>query len=161
MKRTGVPPRPLADRFWEKVNKDGPVVRTELGPCWLWTASAGITTGYGRINLGRTEGVETAHRVSWLLSVGPIPDGKHVLHRCDVRRCVRPSHLFLGTNDDNVADMNAKGRHVSAMQRLTFSDVVDVRSLVAFGADRGVVAAEFGITREYLGKIVCGRRAAA
>lgn len=156
------PNRPLADRFWEKVDRDGPVPphRPELGPCWIWTAGVGISNGYGRINRGGDIGPEYTHRISWELNVGPIPDGMHVLHKCDVRRCVRPDHLFLGTNDDNVADMNAKGRRVSAMQRLSDAEIVDIRSLVAFGADRKVVAREFGISREHVRDVVSGRRRA-
>jgi hypothetical protein len=103
--------RPFAERFWEKVAKsDG---------CWLWTGGCS-NTGYGAFWLkGQTI---NAHRIAWLLTSGPIPDGMDVLHRCDAnysvgdrsyRRCVRPDHLFLGTDKDNMADMVAKGRSAS------------------------------------------------
>ena len=82
--------------------------------CWLWT---GRVVGrppndlYGQM---RWYGRETlAHRISYTLAKGPIPPGKLVLHTCDTPRCVRPSHLFLGTHQDNVDDMMAKGRHVN------------------------------------------------
>ena len=52
----------------------------------------------------------TSNRLSWSLLVGPIPEGMYVLHRCDVRDCCNPSHLFLGTHLDNLEDMNKKGR---------------------------------------------------
>lgn len=75
--------------------------------CWLWTGLAD-QHGYGRIHFeGR---VTRAHRVSWMIHEGPIPEGQKVLHRCDTPACVRPDHLFLGTQADNMADMNAKGR---------------------------------------------------
>lgn len=102
----------LAARFWPKVNKDGPIPahRPDLGPCWLWTASLG-SNGYGQIGSGGTDWRPIgAHCASWLLHVGPIPDGLSVLHHCDVKRCVNPPHLFVGTAADNAADMWAKGR---------------------------------------------------
>lgn len=90
----------LGDRFWSKVDRSG--------DCWTWTASR-TRHGYGRIGLGHDR-VETAHRVSWMLANGPIPEGVFVCHRCDNPPCVRPDHLFLGTALDNIRDMIAKGR---------------------------------------------------
>jgi hypothetical protein len=97
-------PRPRAERFWAKVYKNGPVPQhiPELGPCWLWTAY--ISEGYGEFES------TTAHRTAWELTYGPIPLGFDVLHRCDNRTCVRPAHLFLGTDLDNARDREAKGR---------------------------------------------------
>lgn len=97
--------RPLEDRFWEKVEK------TE--GCWLWTAANGGPGKYGQFAI-HAHYHEGAHRVSYVLNVGPIPEGMGVLHRCDVPLCVRPDHLFLGTAADNIADMLAKGRRHSA-----------------------------------------------
>ena len=95
----------LLERFWAKVQKsdDG---------CWIWTASFG-KAGYGAINSGRRPTrMLSASRVMWEIAYGPIPEGLSVLHRCDVPRCVRPDHLFLGTQRDNIRDAMAKGRHV-------------------------------------------------
>lgn len=78
-------PRPLADRFWPKVNK------TES--CWLWTG-AKDPNGYGRINPGgRFGGAALAHRISWELLRGPIPDGLVIDHLCRVPACVNPDHM--------------------------------------------------------------------
>lgn len=108
--------RPLADRFWEKVDRNGPVPphRPELGACWVWTRATN-GGGYGKIGSGaggEAERTLLAPRVSWDLANGPIPDGLWVLHHCDNPPCVRPDHLFLGTAKDNTRDMIGKGRKV-------------------------------------------------
>lgn len=88
-------------RFWEKVDKSG--------DCWLWTAHVAGSNGYGQFAITHIR-MTMAHRFSYELHYGAIPDGLKVLHSCDTPRCVRPDHLFLGTNADNTADMFAKGR---------------------------------------------------
>jgi HNH endonuclease len=93
--------RSLADRFWEKVKKtDG---------CWEWTARR-LPKGYGTISCVDHRTSLCAHRVSWELHNGPIPDGMWVLHHCDNPQCANPDHLFLGTHTQNMRDMLAKGR---------------------------------------------------
>lgn len=89
--------------FWEGVNKtDG---------CWLWEKYKCIK-GYGKF-AARENGKQVSyktHRYSWRITYGEIPDGLLVCHKCDVRHCVNPEHLFLGTSKDNFYDMIAKGR---------------------------------------------------
>lgn len=91
----------LVSRFWAKVVK--------TNECWEWCA-AFHGSGYGIFGIGGTK-IQRAHRFSWELSYGKIPEGLFVLHKCDNRKCVRPEHLFLGTNLDNVRDMIAKRRN--------------------------------------------------
>lgn len=78
--------------------------------CWLWTAS--LQGSYGQIGADGGGGILLAHRVSYELYVGPIPHGMQVCHRCDIPICVNPSHLFIGTQRDNVLDMFKKGRGI-------------------------------------------------
>lgn len=96
----------LQHRFWERVNK--------TKTCWLWTGAVN-DDGYGEISAGKKygrkgKGMVLAHRLSWMLHKGKIPQGKCVLHTCDVRRCVRPKHLWIGTRIDNNNDRTKKGR---------------------------------------------------
>lgn len=81
--------------------------------CWEWLLGKD-RVGYGRlkIQLGSRSAFRfsSAHRYAWELWRGPIPDGMNVLHKCDNRACCNPDHLFLGTQQDNMRDMHAKGR---------------------------------------------------
>ena len=109
--------RPVVERFWSKVGKNGPVPphMPGLGRCWIWKAAIGAQ-GYGVIGTGPHE-IETAHRVSWKINNGEIPTGLWVLHRCDTRSCVRPSHLWVGTPRENSLDCKAKGRNPQLIPR--------------------------------------------
>ena len=90
----------LEERFWEKVCK---------GPeCWEWTGATSGRLPYGHIYRNGRE--QRAHRVSWEINRGQIPLGLSVLHRCDNPGCVRPDHLFIGTQSDNLKDAVSKGR---------------------------------------------------
>jgi hypothetical protein len=102
----------MGERFWAKVNKDGPVPQhcPERGPCWTWTASC-YPNGYGQFSV-KAGMIVPAHRVAWMLSNGSMPDGLLVCHHCDNHVCVNPAHLFLCTHEDNMQDMVAKGRQV-------------------------------------------------
>lgn len=75
--------------------------------CWLWLGPF-MYQGYGVTKIGGRQW--RAHRLSYTTMVGPIPDGMHVCHACDVRECVNPEHLWLGTNADNTTDRHLKGR---------------------------------------------------
>jgi hypothetical protein len=87
------------ERFWSKVDTSG--------HCWLWRAGL-LRSGYGKFKFNRK--TISAHRMSFLISNDAIPRGLCVLHKCDTKRCVRPSHLFLGTQMDNIMDRDKKGR---------------------------------------------------
>jgi hypothetical protein len=115
------------ERFWEKVDKRG------ADECWLWTGA--LAWGYGKVHM--ENGMERAHRVSYRIVHGDIPEGLCVCHTCDVRNCVNPSHLFLGTRKDNQQDMMRKGRSTfgerHASSKLKEKDVLAIIDLYKSG----------------------------
>jgi len=145
--------RPIPERLWEKVDKSG--------PCWLWTA--GLKDGYGQFNPHSRRPI-TAHRQSWILAHGSIPAGACVLHHCDVRACVNPDHLFLGTRPDNSADMVAKGRsnigEQHPLSKLTDDSVRAIREMYSEpgGMTQQFIADYYGISRSAVGLIVTRKR---
>ena len=117
---------PLAERFWRKVNKHGPIVQLQLGPCWLWTGATD-DGGYGSV---MAEGKnQKAHRVSWFLEMGKWPK-PNALHKCDNTLCVRFTHLFEGTAKDNAQDTRAKERGTA---KLTLKAVKSIRKALISG----------------------------
>ena len=134
----------VSERFWSKVDKQGP------DDCWNWTASR-IQGGYGWFSIDYRGWL--AHRVAWTLTNGPIPEGMCVLHDCDNPACCNPLHLFPGTLQDNVDDMVRKGRQTNL--KLTGMQVLRIcRRYKAGGVTYRELAAEYGITRDQIGKII-------
>lgn len=125
-----------ADYFWKKVNKNGPVHPTLGTRCWLWTAST-YTRGYGQFWTGNS--FTSAHRFSYTLEHGSIPEDMDVCHSCDNPLCCNPAHLWLGTAQDNVDDMLKKGRNGQPKNenhrdaKFTNEQVREIRKLYATG----------------------------
>lgn len=163
--------RPLSERFWEKVDKTPGHGRD--GDCWMWTSHV-AKDGYGQFWVNEKKRAERPHRLSYLMATGQDPTGLLVCHKCDNPLCVRPDHLFLGTNSDNMADMSAKKRtryHLypetvlicqpgekNPRSKLTESEVVSIIRRHRAGESTSLLAKEFGINRNHVLKLVRGER---
>jgi len=150
----------LLDRILSRIEPD------TNGGCWLWTGAHMRGTGYGSIQTGsRRLGGQTigAHRASWIAHRGPIPAGIRVLHRCDVRLCVNPAHLFLGTAQDNMQDMLRKGRgrpikgSAHSQAKLTEKDIPGIRIRLSSGEPCSSIASDFGVDQCAINAIRRGR----
>lgn len=150
-------PKQLIDRLYERSQI--------IGECWEWCGTR-FPAGYGSIKVGGRRGLNrSVHRVSWELHNGPIPEGMFICHRCDNPPCWRPEHLFLGSVQENHADMVAKNRQRGAVgernakAKLTRQDVAEIRRLyVRQSREFGTVALaeRFGVSNVLIGKIVRG-----
>ena len=130
---------------------DRSVVRTDT--CWLWIG-AKQGGGYGTTRYrGRQM---TAHRASYIEFCGLIPVGLLVLHKCDVRHCVNPQHLFLGTHADNAQDCVAKGRHPRARAKLTDSQVLELCAQKSTGVSAKDLAKRFALSIRHVYAIASG-----
>lgn len=157
----------LARRFWAMVSvSDG---------CWEWTGAV-HGSGYGVLGAGRRgEGIFRAHRLSWEMVNGAVPDGHFICHHCDNRRCVRPDHLFAGTPKDNAQDMWRKGRgsapprndparsflalnppkgERNSAAKLTAESVAEIRAhFTSTRGDGARLARQFGVSKTTISKI--------
>jgi hypothetical protein len=136
--------RPIAARFWSKVNKAGGEA------CWEWQGGRTPDRGYGLLGVTfKPNRYVVAHRISYELNCGPIPAGMKVCHKCDNPPCVRPDHLFLGTQQDNIEDMRKKGRAARGAKhfraRLDPDKVRDIRRSHAAGESVASIAKRIGV----------------
>lgn len=148
---------PLEVRFWRYVEK--------TDSCWLWTGKSLNKKGYGQIQIGG-QGTKhkTAHRLSYELHHGPIPDGMVVMHSCDNPGCVNPDHLSLGTQSQNILDAFARGRknaippHVfgekCGASKLTEAQAIDV---IKSSEPMKILAARFGVSNSAIERIKNGK----
>jgi hypothetical protein len=131
---------PPEDIFWSNLNKLGDK------DCWIYTKCIS-TAGYGRIQIKRK--FIAAHRFSYQLHFGEIPDGMFVCHHCDNPPCCNPSHLFLGTCADNNNDMASKYRNDKGEDhwnnKLNERQVLEIRSLIKNGHPISVIAKKYGV----------------
>ena len=137
----------FADRFWNATDR--------TGECWLWMKGC-RSNGYGLTwHNGKPVSV---HRIAWVLTYGPIPEGMFVCHTCDVRHCINPEHLFLGTHLDNMADRSIKGRTARYNKPHVQVDPAEVKRRYVNGERQQAIAADLGISQATVSLIVNDRR---
>jgi hypothetical protein len=118
-----------------------------------------LSNGYGKLMIGsRKDGTRkttSAHRVSYVVHKGPIPDGLYVLHKCDNRKCINPDHLFLGTHQDNIDDREAKNRN-NHTRKLSDEDVAYIHENKGTFKSKEL-AAKFGVSYHTIKDVWCGK----
>lgn len=149
--------RPVMDRFMERIDNHEP------DRCWNWTGhKAGGALKYGRFFYdGR---LQQANRVSYMIHIGPIPDGMEVCHNCDNSLCVNPHHLWVGTHQQNLQDCSRKGRIVTSLpssgkynrQKLDADQVLEVVDLLKQGWTHGALGERFGVSQTAITHINLG-----
>ncbi|MBK9496899.1 MAG: HNH endonuclease [Xanthomonadales bacterium] len=144
------------EKFWKHVNKSGSKILDT--PCWEWSQPRSFG-GYGIFSVNGK--AKSAHRISWRMANGD-PGKFHVLHKCDNKICIRPEHLFLGTDWDNVRDRVAKGRTAQGethyRAKLTNAQIMSMRAMAKGGATQRKLAAKFDVTQSYVSRVIRGVR---
>jgi len=139
----------VLDRFWRKVDKNGPIPshRPELGPCWLWTAGKD-EAGYGKFGIGRRMKNKYAHRLSYEWNRVAIPSDKEIDHLCKNKSCVNPAHLEAVRHQTNLARATAK---------IGWDEVHAIRALKGKMIP-AKIALQFGISRRLVIQIIANER---
>jgi hypothetical protein len=143
-------------RFWKKVDRRG------SDECWEW--KAGKVRSYGQFRFNRKS--QYAHRVSYILAFGNIPDGMNVCHKCDNPGCVNPNHLFLGTQLDNIRDREIKGRgktpdqsgENNSQSKLRLQQVEEIREKYNHGVNKKELATMYSVSRQTINHVIIGDR---
>lgn len=156
--RSGIPTmdrsKCVEERFWSSLDTSG--------ECWNFTGTVSAH-GYGQMSLGTFTRRMSAHRLAYLLSRGPIPEGQCVCHRCDNRRCCRPSHLFAAPHRENIRDRDVKGRQAVGEQngktKLSADQVKTIRQQVGLGMiSQSAISRKYGVSTQCVSNIVLGNR---
>lgn len=147
-------PQERIDVFWSKVDKSG-----GGNTCWIWQAHCN-QDGYGLV-MWENRKVMGTHQIAWILTYREIPVGLEILHTCDNPACVNPGHLLLGTQQENIADMNAKHRQAGAKGernshcKLTDDQIIEIRKRFAKGSiSQKALGREYGVSGNHIGSIV-------
>lgn len=135
----------MKERFFLKVQK--------TGTCWLWTGSKN-KQGYGYFKVNGK--VEKAHRISYFIHNGKIPNKRNILHSCDNPFCVNPKHLFAGTQSENMIDCVKKKRHQN--QILTEKQIPIIRKMYKEGKSQVEIGRKFGVARETIKNVITNIR---
>ena len=137
-------PKTDSQRFLNKLDRSG--------ECWLWKGTTD-KDGYGKVMINYRSW--KASRAAWHLLVGPIPEDMLVLHKCDVPSCCNPDHLWLGTQSENIRDMDSKGRRGKRTPaKLTDEQVREIRK---DARSQKTIARDYGIAQQTVSKIQLGK----
>lgn len=140
-------------RFWDKVNRT-----SDPSDCWEWNAYTS-KKGYGHFRVGKD--VMRSHRKAYELCFGSIPPNMVICHHCDNTKCCNPSHLFLGTQRDNMGDAKKKRRYAfgerSGKAKLSYSEVSQIKDLLKIGFTHRKIADVFGVHHATIGSISRGK----
>jgi uncharacterized protein YjiS (DUF1127 family) len=145
-------------RFWSKVT-----ITNNINDCWLWTRAC-FSNGYGAFQLEGKQ--KRAHRMAWEIIYGSIPNGLCVCHKCDVRLCCNPLHLFLATSEENTQDKVSKGRQArnkglksGKSAKLNPSQVEEIRQRYALKElNQYELADVYGVKQQQISRIVNHKR---
>lgn len=134
-------------------------VTIDLNGCWIWKGSK-HKQGYG--NARYKNKLTLAHRLSWIVHVGEIPEGVKICHKCDVTCCCNPEHLFLGSQKDNVADAIQKGKYENRKQgkrrnKLNWDQVQEIKKLHGEGMSREDIKEKYDVGQTCIAKILTGK----
>ena len=136
------------ERFWPKVNF--------TPKCWEWSAATS-PQGYGVFHYGPLHAVTRAHRFVWWTIHGWVEPRVFILHHCDNPLCVRPSHLFPGSNSDNIADRMRKHRQGGGRRKLTPKDVHEILLRIKAGEAQARIAEDYNVGQSNISAIAVGR----
>lgn len=152
--------RPVAPRFWAKVDPAGPVHPVLGTPCWLWRgALAGSNRRYGQVMWrAKYRTPQRAHRIAWELTHGPISPDQQINHHCDNPICCNPAHLYLGTQADNMRDASARARFtVPRTRTLSLHERLLIYRTPLTRGSGVALARQFGVTEAAISVIRKGR----
>jgi hypothetical protein len=138
--------------------RDDPSLPWDSYPCLLWAEEHLMPNGYGRLSVNRKN--KYTHRTAWEITHGSIPEGLSVLHHCDIKRCFRPCHLFVGTQLENMEDKVTKFRQANGERihcaKLSSQQVLQIRELFIDGVRKQQLAERFGVTRYTIYRVLDG-----
>lgn len=149
----GIYPRPSGNTVAERLDYFS--MPEPNSGCLLWLGGSVHTFGYGQIKMGGR--MSYAHVLQWERHHGPVPKGMYVCHKCDMPACIEPSHLFLGTMADNLADMRAKGRHIHGERHPQAK--LNAAAIPAIRADirrHDLIAKDHGVTKGLISQVKRG-----
>lgn len=141
-------------RFWEKVNKEGPLLAGMETNCWVWTGAL-HSGGYGVMKKPGEKLVLRAHVFAYEMAYSTVPTGRFVLHDCDNRSCVRPGHLCLGDHAANMEDMKRRNRHHGYQRKLGEAERAAIRLTYAQGnVSQDALARAYGVVSMTIRRIL-------